>query len=110
VTKLISTEADFAATFHPAPLNGQNAVTPKFPQEYVLLHTLPETDVDTTILFTGVRLNNGYLNAEVRVIRGEKQTFTIRPQAAIIVSAQDLRGVSLRDEKGERLLEVRIRK
>ena len=110
VTKLISTEADFAATFHPAPLNGQNAVTPKFPQEYVLLHTLPETDVDTTILFTGVRLTNGHLHAEVRVIRGAKQTFTTRPQAAIIVSAQDLRGVSLRDEKGERLLEVRIRK
>ena len=110
VTKLISTEADFAATFHPAPLNGQNAVTPKFPQEYVLLHTLPETDVDTTILFTGVRLTNGHLHAEVRVIRGAKQTFTTRPQAAIIVSAQDLRGVSLRDEKGEDLLEVRIRK
>jgi hypothetical protein len=61
-------------------------------------------------LFTGVRLTNGHLHAEVRVIRGAKQTFTTRPQAAIIVSAQDLRGVSLRDEKGERLLEVRIRK
>lgn len=110
VTKFISTEADFAATFHPAPLNGQNAVTPKFPNEYVLLHTLPETDEATTIEFRNVRLNNGYLIAEVQVIRGEKQTFTIRPQAAIIVSAQDLRGVTLRNEKGGSLLDIRIQK
>jgi uncharacterized membrane-anchored protein len=110
VTKLISTEADFAATFHPAPVNGQNAVTPKFPNEFVLLHTLPETDVATTIEFKNVRLNNGYLNAEVQVIRGEKQTFTTRPQAAIVISAKDLLGVSVRDDKRASLLEVRIRK
>jgi uncharacterized membrane-anchored protein len=110
VTKLISTEADFAATFHPAPVNGKNAVTPKFPNEFVLLHTLPETDVATTIEFKNVRLNNGYLNAEVQVIRGEKQTFTTRPQAAIVISAKDLLGVSVRDDKRASLLEVRIRK
>ncbi len=110
VTKMISTEADFAATFHPAPVNGKNAVTPKFPNEFVLLHTLPETDVATTIEFKNVRLNNGYLNAEVQVIRGEKQTFTTRPQAAIVISAKDLLGVSVRDDKRASLLEVRIRK
>lgn len=110
VTKLISTEADFKATFHPAPLNGQNAVTPKFPQEYVVLHTLPETDVATTIEFRNVRLKNGTLLAEVQVVRGEKQTFTTRPQAAIVIPAEGLRGVTVQDADGDRLLEARIRK
>lgn len=110
VTKLISTEAAFAATFHPAPLNGQNAVTPKFPQEYVVLHTLPETDVATTIEFRNVRLKNGILRAEVQVVRGEKQTFTTRPQAAIIISAEGLRGVTVLDDQGDYLLEAKIKK
>lgn len=110
VTKAIGTQASFQANFHPAPLNGQNAIEPKFPRDIVLLHTLPETDIATTITFRDVAVRNGVLLAKVVVKRGEKQTYTIRPQAAIVVPSQGLTAIEITDETGDtKLLEQKLR-
>jgi len=99
-----------AANFHPAPLNGLSAIEPRFPENLVLLHTLPETDVYTTITFQEVGVREGVLTAKVVVKRGGKQTYTIRPQAAIVVPSQGITAVEVTGEDGkEKLLELKLR-
>jgi len=110
VTKVIGSREEFAANFHPAPLNGLSAIEPRFPENLVLLHTLPETDVYTTITFQEVGVREGVLTAKVVVKRGGKQTYTIRPQAAIVVPSQGVTAVEVTGEDGkEKLLELKLR-
>ena len=110
VTKAIGTKEDFFANFHPAPLNGLNAIEPKFPRDLVILHTLPETDVATTITFKDVGVRDGVLTAKVVIKRGEKQSYTIRPQAAIVVPAQGITAVEVSSEDGkDKLLDLQLR-
>jgi uncharacterized membrane protein/uncharacterized membrane-anchored protein len=110
VTKAIRNKQEFEAVFHPAPLNGLSAYTPNFSNEIVLLHTLPETDVDTTITFQEVGLKDGVLIAKVAIKRGGKQTYTIRPQAAIVVPARGVTSVEITDETGTtKLLDAKLR-
>ena len=104
VTKVINTEAEFTATFHPAPLNGQNAVTPNFTKEIVILHTRPETNFAETITFNDVQLIQGALSVKVRFQQGQQQSYTIRPQASIVVPAEGVNSVEVRDDQSGELL------
>ncbi len=103
-TKVIRTKAEFDAAFHPAPLNGQNATTPKFPREAVLLHVRPESEYACTISFKDVQLVQGKLTAKVDVQTGAKQTYSIRPQAAIVIPTEGVDSVEIIDQDSSEVL------
>lgn len=106
VTKVIRTEAEFAANFHPAPLNGQNAIAPDFAKEMVILHTEPETDFTRSITIQDIQIIQGVLSAKVIVKEGKQQSYTSRPQAAIIVPLEGVNSVEVRADQNGKVLSV----
>lgn len=106
VTKVIRTEAEFAANFHPAPLNGQNAIAPDFAKEMVILHTEPETDFARSITIQDIQIIQGVLSAKVIVKEGKQQSYTSRPQAAIIVPLEGVNSVEVRADQNGKVLSV----
>lgn len=110
VTKVIRTEAEFAANFHPAPLNGKNAVAPNFAKEMVILHTLPETKYANTTVIKNIILRQGVLLATVSDQQGKEQSYMSRPQAAIIVPLEGVNAVEVRSSDYDVLLyEIKLR-
>lgn len=88
---IIETESDFDKHFHPAALNGLMAIKPDFSKEWVIVVDDAETDIATDIAFLRCEINQRTLRFVTRITRGDKQTYTIHPQAAFIVSLIDQR-------------------
>ena len=97
---LVTNREAFEKAFHPAPLNGRNAVPPDFTQDCLLSVVDKETDRQTTIAIVSVERLGTELIVTFKVTRGEKQTFTTIPQESIIVSKEGLRNVTIREEGG----------
>ena len=97
---LVTNREAFEKAFHPAPLNGRNAVPPDFTQDCLLSVVDKETDRQTTIAIVSVERLGTELIVTFKVTRGEKQTFTTIPQESIIVHKEGLRNVTIREEGG----------
>jgi uncharacterized membrane protein/uncharacterized membrane-anchored protein len=98
--ELLTDRAAFDKSFHPAPLNGRNAVAPDFAREWLISLVDKETDRHTEISVVAVERVGTELVITLKVIRGEKQTFTTIPQSGIIVSKEGLRHVTIREQGG----------
>lgn len=94
--EVFADKASFDRAYHPAPLNGRNAVTPDFARECVVSVVDQETDFATDISVVSVMRIADVLFVTVKVTRGEKQTYRMRPQTAIIVPKDGLRVVDIR--------------
>ena len=97
---LVTNQEAFEKAFHPAPLNGRNAVPPDFTQDCLISVVDKQTDRQTTIAIVSVEQLGTELIVTFKVTRGEKQTFTTIPQESIIVSKEGLRNVTIREEGG----------
>jgi uncharacterized membrane protein/uncharacterized membrane-anchored protein len=96
--ELTSTPQAFEKAFHPAPLNGRNAVPPDFTRECLVSLVDQETDRQTTISIVSVERLGTETIVIFKVTRGEKQTFTTIPQESIILDKAGLRGITVREE------------
>jgi uncharacterized membrane protein/uncharacterized membrane-anchored protein len=94
--EIFTDKASFDRAYHPAPLNGRNAVTPDFARECVVSVVDQETDLATEISVVSAEKIADLLTVTVKVVRGEKQTYRMRPQIAIIVPKEGLRGIEIR--------------
>jgi len=94
--EIFTDKASFDRAYHPAPLNGRNSVTPDFARECVVSVVDQETDLATEISVVSAEKIADLLTVTVKVVRGEKQTYRMRPQAAIIVPKEGLRGIEIR--------------
>ena len=97
---LVTDRAAFDKSFHPAPLNGRNAVAPDFAREWLISLVDKETDRHTEISVVFVERLGAELIVTIKVIRGEKQTFTTIPQTCLIVPKEGLRNVTIREQGG----------
>lgn len=98
--ELVTDRAAFDKSFHPAPLNGRNAVAPDFAQEWLISLVDKETNRHTEISVASVERFGAELIITIKVIRGEEQTYTTVPQTCIIVPKEGLRQVTIREEGG----------
>jgi hypothetical protein len=73
-------------------------VAPDFAQEWLISLVDKETDRHTEISVASVERFGAELIITIKVIRGEKQTFTTVPQTCIIVPKEGLRQVTIREE------------
>ncbi|MEY4272597.1 MAG: hypothetical protein RL250_1463 [Verrucomicrobiota bacterium] len=96
--ELTTTPQSFEKSFHPAPLNGRNAIPPDFTRECLVSLVEQETDRQTTINIVSVERLGTETIVTFRVTRGEKQTFTTIPQESIILDKDGLRGITVREE------------
>ena len=97
---LVTNQEAFEKAFHPAPLNGRNAVPPDFTQDCLISVVDKETDRQTTIAIVSVERLGTELIVTFKVTRGEKQTFTTIPQESILVRKEGLRNITIREEGG----------
>ena len=98
--ELVTDRKAFDQAFHPAPLNGRNAVAPDFAREWLISLVDKETDRRTEITVVSVERLGAELIVTIRVTRGEKQTFTTVPQTCLIVAKEGLRSVTIREQGG----------
>ena len=103
VADLVAYESEFQESFHPAPLNGRNAVPPDFTQEWLISLVDKESDRQTDISIISVERLRDELVVKVKVSHGEKQTFTTLPQTSIIVRKEGLRFVKVEVEGSDRM-------
>ena len=98
--ELVTDRKAFDQAFHPAPLNGRNAVTPDFAREWLISLVDKETDRRTEITVVSVERLGAELIVTIQVARGEKQTFTTVPQTCLIIAKEGLRSVTIREQGG----------
>jgi uncharacterized membrane protein/uncharacterized membrane-anchored protein len=96
--ELVTDRKAFDQAFHPAPLNGRNAVPPDFAREWLIALMDKETDRRTEISVVSVERLGAELIVTIQVTRGEKQTFTTVPQTCLIVAKEGLRSVTIREQ------------
>ncbi len=71
-----------------------------FTKQYVIAVVLPETDLQTTIDPVSLQRNEkGEITLSYRIVVGQKRTFTILPNLAIIVSKTDNGNLILKEQK-----------
>jgi len=90
----------FEAAFHPAPLNGRNAVAPDFSKECVVAIVDQETSRKTEIEVLSVERLANEVTVKIKVVRGEKQTFQTLPQQAIILPKEGVDFITVREQGG----------
>lgn len=86
----ITTEAEFAAIFGPAPVMGANGMptTIDFTKQYVIAIVGNKTDSAVTITPMALEKNANVLTFTYEYKVGEKQTFTIQPALLIAVDSK----------------------
>lgn len=92
-------QESFDKAYHPAPLNGRNSVTPEFARECVVSVVDQETDRATEISVVSAEKVADHLIVTVKISRGQKQTYRMRPQTAIIVPKEGIRVVDIRAQE-----------
>jgi uncharacterized membrane-anchored protein len=90
----------FEAAFHPAPLNGRNAVAPDFTKELLVAIVDRETDRKTDLEILSVERLFNEVTVKIKVTRGEKQTFTMLPQQTVILAKEGIDFITIREEGG----------
>ena len=88
----------FEAAFHPAPLNGRNAVAPDFTKELLVAIVDRETDRKTDLEILSVERLGNEVTVKIKVTRGEKQTFTTLPQQTVILAKEGIDFITIRED------------
>jgi hypothetical protein len=86
---IIENEAQFDQHFHPAALNGFNAIKPNFSKEWVIAIDDADTAIATEITIERCEIRQRSLRVVSQITRGAKQTYTMHPQSAIILPRFD---------------------
>lgn len=82
---IIENEKQFDQHFHPAALNGINAIRPDFSREWVIAIDDAETDQATEITILKCEIQERSLRVICQINRGTKQSYTMHPQSAVIL-------------------------
>jgi len=102
--ELVTDRAAFDRSFHPAPLNGRNAVAPDFAKECLVAILDGETERDVRIEIVSVERLANEVTVLIKVVRGEKQTFKILPQQAVILDKAGVDFITVREQGSGRAL------
>lgn len=98
---VISDAKAFAQAFHPAPLNGQNAIAPDFTKELVLSYALTEKFNEMWVNFVTVERAGPLLIATVKTHYDKPKTTGSIPQAAIIIPREGIETVEFGEPNGQ---------
>jgi len=96
--ELVTDRAAFDKSFHPAPLNGRNAVAPDFTKELLVAIVDRETDRKTDLEILSVERLGNEVTVKIKVTRGEKQTFTTLPQQTVILAKEGIDFITIRED------------
>lgn len=106
VTKLdnpkIETEEQFSQVFGMARTMGEDGkpTAIDFSKQYVIAVVLPETDLSTNIEAISLQKSaNNEITLNYKVVRGQKQSYTMRPSLLLIVDKKDNGAVKLNENK-----------
>lgn len=89
---IIEKQEDFDALFGMASTMGKHGQASRidFNKQFVIALILPETDSSSSMAPLALRKNQqGELHFDYQIIKGEKQTYTIRPCFMLLVDQKD---------------------
>jgi len=102
--ELVTDRAAFDRSFHPAPLNGRNAVAPDFAKECLVAIVDGETERDVRIEVVSVERLANEVTVLITVERGEKQTYKTLPQRAVVIDKAGVDFITVREQGTDRVL------
>lgn len=95
-------EEKFNEVFGAAPVMGEQGkpTTIDFSKESVIAFVLPETDIETKVEpISLTKDTQGNLNLNYKITKGNKQSFTTRPNFAVVINKNETGKVSLNEVK-----------
>jgi len=98
----IETEVQFSQVFGMARTMGDDGKPTEidFSKQYVIALILPETDLSTNIEAINLQKSaNNEITLNYKVVRGQKQSYTMRPSLLLIVDKKDNGAVKLNENK-----------